>query len=260
MFKQNPEINSLEKQIASMLEKVLSDDDNEKLTTFSDGTVHLNTTQDSFEDSPRKFHREQNKRPSLFNKKPNFEFNDAFQGRIPNKRPNTINYGKPEKFTHPLLKNKNENYNNLNENINFIPSDIFSLQLRLKMTSDQNPSKIILTLDSVKFNEYDEVLELKIKPKGEISYDSYLQFKGKFTKVLMTQNGSRVLQAVLKNTNSEIITKVFNEIVVDLNILIVDSYANYFCQKFFNFLNLEERCRFIARVRSLFNFSYDLIL
>jgi hypothetical protein len=110
----------------------------------------------------------------------------------------------------------------------------------------------MITLDLIKYNEYDEILELKIKPKGELTYDSYMLFKGKFTKVLMTQNGSRVLQAVLKNTKPDIISKVFNEIVTALPTLIVDSYANYFCQKFFTLLNIDERCRFLARLKSNF--------
>jgi hypothetical protein len=144
------DIKGLEKQIATMLEKVLSDDDNERMTTISDG--NLNTTFDSLEanESPIKQGNNHQKRPSLFYKRPDAfqrESQDVFMGRNNNRRPNTINYGKSEKIFpgnyNPLLKNGGDIYNNLiaNEGVNFIPSDIFSLQLRLKMSSEQNPSK-----------------------------------------------------------------------------------------------------------------------
>jgi Mg/Co/Ni transporter MgtE len=64
----------------------------------------------------------------------------------------------------------------------------------------------------------------------------------------MTQNGSRVLQSVLKNTSKDVITKIFSEIANDLQALITDSYANYFCQKFFNYLSIDDRCKFLSKV------------
>jgi hypothetical protein len=151
----------IEKQITTMLEKVLSDDDNERMTTMSDGlSGNLNTTLDSLDADV--IRQNCQKRTSLFCRKPevyqtehfnnNSKDGDTFMGRNNNRRPNTINYGKSEKiFTNsnfsPLLKNKNNNRHA--EGVNYIPHDILSLQLRLKLNSDQNPSK---NYDNFRFN------------------------------------------------------------------------------------------------------------
>jgi hypothetical protein len=173
----------IEKQIASMLEKVLSDDDdNERISTMSEGNYSHSSSQESYDNndcfnflnnnnSNNNSYNNSiknvkntnnyyvNKRPSLFSKNPSHfdEFqqkaknsNHQFQGRT-NKKPHTVNYTKSGFNNERLLnapncrKNNNQQqmFNNMmcNENINFIPSDIFSLQLRLKLSSEENPSK-----------------------------------------------------------------------------------------------------------------------
>jgi hypothetical protein len=45
-----------------------------------------------------------------------------------------------------------------------------------------------------------------------------------------------------------IIDKIFNEIVKKTDRLMVDPYANYFCQRFFNYLNEEQRMGFLYEV------------
>jgi hypothetical protein len=157
----------LEKQIETMLEKVLSDDEHDKITTLSEGLSSgcRLTNENSFDDGDHNsftyaqgYHKT---RPSLFKRNgvfPNQSFSDVKPNcfdcftRASKQRPNTTNYGKSEKIFnknnyHLLLKNNNELLGNLmgnNEQINFIPNDIFSLQLRLKLNSDENPSKNVL--------------------------------------------------------------------------------------------------------------------
>jgi hypothetical protein len=100
----------------------------------------------------------------------------------------------------------------------------------------------------IKYNEYDEILELQIKPRELISQEVYDILKGRFYKVLITQNGSRVLQLALKNTSYSILAKIFYEILSEIHNLMTNSYANYFCQKFYTLLRTEERCEFLSEV------------
>jgi hypothetical protein len=98
-------------------------------------------------------------------------------------------------------------------------------------------------------NEHDYILDFEIRPKERIEENAYEKFKGNFYKIIKTQNGSRVLQKVLKNTPKNIISKIFVEIKCYLNDLIIDSYANYFVQKFFSQLNIDERLEFLEEVK-----------
>jgi hypothetical protein len=65
----------------------------------------------------------------------------------------------------------------------------------------------------------------------------------------MTQNGSRVLQKALKNTKYEIISKMFEEIYDKTHILMTDSYANYFCPKFFSLLKKDQRKIYLLNIK-----------
>ncbi len=100
----------------------------------------------------------------------------------------------------------------------------------------------------IKYNAYDEILELQIKPKELITEEVYNILKERFYKVLITQNGSRVLQLALKNTSYSILANIFYEILPNINNLMTNSYANYFCHKFYAILNTEERCQFLLQV------------
>jgi hypothetical protein len=101
-------------------------------------------------------------------------------------------------------------------------------------------------------NEFDEILEKFIRIKGKIDLDDFTKIKGKISKILTTQNGSRVLQQSLAATSNEIIHLIFEEICCEISILMSDSYANYFCQKFYSFLNHRERILFLSQIDERF--------
>jgi hypothetical protein len=105
------------------------------------------------------------------------------------------------------------------------------------------------------WNEYDQILENHVRPKEELDDETYLMLKGKIFNVLMTQNGSRVLQKVLKKTKFEIISKMFEEISGKFSDLMMDSYANYFCPKFFTFLKKNQRRIFLLQI---YNHLFDI--
>ncbi len=107
----------------------------------------------------------------------------------------------------------------------------------------------------LQWNEYDEILENQIRPKEELDEETYKSIKGKTFDILMTQNGSRVLQKALKNTKYEIISRMLDEISDKFWELMTDSYANYFCPKFFSYLRRKERILFLMCIK---NHIYDI--
>lgn len=98
-------------------------------------------------------------------------------------------------------------------------------------------------------NEFDEVMEHKIKIDECINEETYEILKGKFSKCITSQLGSRILQAFISKSKKEIIEKIFDEIKNDMNELIIDQYGNYFCQKFFFTLSNENRIVFLEMVK-----------
>ena len=97
-----------------------------------------------------------------------------------------------------------------------------------------------------------EILETKIKITEKVEDESYYMLKGNFKNIIRTQNGSRILQKSLNKTNAEILTYIFYEIQDILHELMVDSYANYFCQRFYDYLELKEKYVFLFNVINYF--------
>ena len=83
----------------------------------------------------------------------------------------------------------------------------------------------------------------------KIDYYIYNKLQGNFVNIIKTHRGSRIFQNYLKNTHSEIIHKIFLEVNPYLTELIIDSYANYFCKRFFNYLNQKDRIDFLLSIK-----------
>lgn len=81
-----------------------------------------------------------------------------------------------------------------------------------------------------------------------IDENTYKKIKGNLFKIASTQNGSRSLQKAVKKTNKEILFYMFEELQDQLPVLIMDNYANYFCQKFYCYLSLQERLRYLNKI------------
>jgi hypothetical protein len=94
-----------------------------------------------------------------------------------------------------------------------------------------------------------EIVENKIKMHEKVDEETYYILKGNFKSIIRTQNGSRILQKALNKTNTEILSLIFYEIQDILNELMVDSYANYFCQRFYDYLDLKEKTVFLYIVK-----------
>jgi hypothetical protein len=96
--------------------------------------------------------------------------------------------------------------------------------------------------------ELEEFTENILRNHEKIDEECYKQLRGMFVKIIMIQNGSRMLQKCLKKTNKDILTLMLDEILDKIKDLTTDSYANYFCQKFFSCLKNSDRLRFLDQV------------
>ncbi len=76
--------------------------------------------------------------------------------------------------------------------------------------------------------------------------------QGELIKLITSQKGSRYMQTIYKKINSENIILIFNEILPYLPHLMIDHYANYFCQKFYGILNRNQRIIFIQKISPFF--------
>lgn len=94
----------------------------------------------------------------------------------------------------------------------------------------------------------------------KIDYFIYNKLQGNFVNIIKTHKGSRIFQNYLKNTHSDIIHQIFSEISGVLPEIISDSYANYFCKRFFTYLNQKDRVDFLIAIQnSLVSLSVDSI-
>lgn len=107
---------------------------------------------------------------------------------------------------------------------------------------------IALLILVVPLNEFDEILEVQVRQAEKLDQNVYQQLKGKFYEVVTSQNGSRVLQKVLKNTDQTLISSIFEELRGNFCNLMVNPYGNYFCQKFFGELPNHQRKEFLNEV------------
>ena len=96
-------------------------------------------------------------------------------------------------------------------------------------------------------------LESLLVQQNGFSYYAFHLLKGKFILLMKNQQTSRILQFYLEQTKQEIIHLIFKEIVNDLNKLILDIYANYFCLKIFYYLNNKDRLLFLYNISDNFD-------
>ena len=107
------------------------------------------------------------------------------------------------------------------------------------------------------------IFELKhlLEHTGKIDFYIYNIIKGKIASIIKNHKGSKIFQKYLKSTHSdEILHLIFVELFPYLEQLIIDPYANYFCKKFFTFLNQKDRTDFLKGIeKSLIDLSSDSI-
>jgi hypothetical protein len=83
----------------------------------------------------------------------------------------------------------------------------------------------------------------------KIDIEMYDMLRGNFTLLIKNQNSCRILQNVLPKTDPMILSKILIEIMPDFYNLLTDNYGNYFCQKFYYFVNLEDKLMILRHMK-----------
>ena len=202
-----------------------------------------------------------------------------------------------KKYVNDYLNNNNFNYNNNNSRYLFrksmsINNNINNNNLYLKniiMNNSINNNDIINNMNSENTNSFfntnntninnnlnnlnnlnnnnnindNLIFELKhlLEHTGKIDFYIYNLIKGKIVSIIKNHKGSKIFQKYLKSTHSdEILHLIFIELLPFLVDLIIDPYANYFCKKFFTFLNAKDRIDFLKNIeKALIELSSDSI-
>ena len=138
------------------------------------------------------------------------------------------------------------NKNNYNLNNKNIKSSFFHQAFKNNNKDKINPNNLLINENTPR------ELEGILIQQG-FSYNVFNILKGKFIPLMKTQQTSRILQFYLDQTNEEIIHLIFMEFANELEELILDIYANYFCLKIFYFLNQEDRMLFLYNISHNFD-------
>jgi hypothetical protein len=135
-----------------------------------------------------------------------------------------------------------QDFSQFNQNLSKYGNDSFPMVMRQrKLVSDD--------VNSFATNEFDELLATFTRVNEKIDEEFYKHLKGKIFLILTTQNGSRVLQKCLKRTTQDILSLLLDEIKGKIHELMVDPYANYFCQKFFGLLHDKDKLIFLTNIK-----------
>ena len=96
-------------------------------------------------------------------------------------------------------------------------------------------------------------LESMLIQSKRFTWDIYMKMKGNFIHLIKNQQTSRLCQYFFDQTPQEIIHLIFDEIKEQVDTLLLDPYANYFCLKIFYFLNVEDRLFFLEKISGTFD-------
>ena len=162
------------------------------------------------------------------------------------------NYKRSEsrKKTYPNFNNNNENFQkNIKGNILIMPTNNNQIFYQNHNNFNQKNYNTEYLIFQVKFN---------LERNGKIDHYIYSLVKGAFLNIIKNQKGSKIFQKYLKTTHCDILHQIFIELKPNLEEIITDFYANYFCKRFFTFLNQKDRIDFLYVIeKSLVKLSSD---
>lgn len=92
---------------------------------------------------------------------------------------------------------------------------------------------------------YPELFLRTFSNLDKLSYIHFLTFKGNFSSIIIDYHGSRILQKLLAKTEKYIIGELFDDIKIYLPRILIDTYGNYFCQKFYSYLEINQKINFL---------------
>ena len=152
----------------------------------------------------------------------------------------------------------NERNQNLKMNNNPIPITTTPLGMRMPIRTFNFKTKQNINLKDN--NNQNTILNIPINDpiardlesllikNGFFTNEIYNKLKGSFISLMKNQQTSRILQYYLDETPKDVIHLIFNEFSNQVDSLLLDPYANYFCLKIFYFLNLNDRLFFLKKI------------
>ena len=169
----------------------------------------------------------------------------------PNVNINEKNYKRKESrrrtcpsFNYIINENVQQDLKNFNNNNNQLIGN-YNNQMLYQNNSNEN------LIFQLKYN---------LEKTQKIDHYIYGLIKGKFFSIIKNHKGSKIFQKYLKNTHSDILHQIFVELNQNLEELITDPYANYFCKRFFTYLNQKDRIDFLKFIeKSMVKLSSDSI-
>ena len=201
--------------------------------------------------------------------------NNNFQNNYQNNFQNNLNNIQNPNYT----DNNNIKNNNINNNIseksykrkesrrNTCPSFNFLMNEKIQQDlsiQNYNNNQMIGNYNPMLYQNNNEYLIFQLKfnleKTGKIDHYIYGLIKGKFFNIIKNHKGSKIFQKYLKLTHSDILHQIFLELSQNLEDLITDPYANYFCKRFFTYLNQKDRIDFLKGIeKSMVKLSSDSI-
>jgi len=202
----------------------------------------------------------QNPNINNMNNNNNYSENKNLNSKIINNNKNSINEHSEKNYkrsdsrrkTYPNFNNNtNENLQkNVNNNILIIPN------YNQSFYQNQN------YFNQINYNTEYLIFQIKVnlEKTGKIDHYIYSLVKGTFLNIIKNQKGSKIFQKYLKTTHCDILHQIFIELKPNLEEIITDFYANYFCKRFFTFLNQKDRIDFLLVIeKSIVKLSSDNI-
>ena len=186
---------------------------------------------------------------------------------------NNINSNaKPNNNNNQINDNSNPNYKRSESrrktypNFNNSSNDTIPKNIKNNVLTFQNNNNIFYqnhnAFNQINYNIEYIIFQLKfnLERTGKIDHYIYSLVKGTFINIIKNQKGSKIFQKYLKTTHSEILHQIFLELMPNLGEIITDFYANYFCKRFFTFLNQKDRIDFLLSIeKSMAKLSADSI-
>lgn len=152
--------------------------------------------------------------------------------------------------TYPNFNNNDKNEKNVNNNILMVPNYNQNFY-----QNQNNYNQINYNTEYILFQ-----LKFNLERTGKIDHYIYSLVKGTFLNIIKNQKGSKIFQRYLKTTHCDILHQIFIELKPNLEEIITDFYANYFCKRFFTFLNQKDRIDFLLVIeKSIVKLSSDSI-
>ena len=210
----------------------------------------------------------------MFNTGIGFNMNNNLQNLKQNFE-NNININKNNNNNNPTIKsnindNSNQNYKRSESRKktypNFNNNEISQKNINNNLLMTRNCNQLFYknhnNLNQINYNTEYLIFQLKfnLERNGKIDHYIYSLVKGVFFNIIKNQKGSKIFQKYLKSTHCDILHQIFLELKPNLEEIITDFYANYFCKRFFTYLNQKDRIDFLLVIeKSMVKLSSDSI-